>query len=224
MTIDLGVCAYSWWLVIVYLSTRPKWLEKLIGLPSMYFLHGMLGIVAIIAAFLHQNTLFTMHPLIKRTGLIAFYLEIFLLIYAAIFMSGWFVDRLPFMERFKDKTKHVLPHQVSIWLHRLNFVVIALIFLHVNLIPRVNRLHEFILLFDLYTLATIASYCYKKFVSDHDNHYGIVSYLAQLNDHMLEIAVTSNVKDKNYHAGDFYFLTFVNNKAVGREAHPFSVA
>lgn len=224
LAIDLGVCAYSWWLMIVYLSTRPKWLEKLIGLPSMYFLHGTLGIMALVAAFLHKNTLFSMHAVIRNTGDTAFYLEVFLLIYAAVFLSSWFVDRLSFMRKFKENTKTVLTHQVSIWLHRLNLVVIALIFFHVNLIPRINRLPGFILLFDLYTLAALASYIYKKFITDHNEGYGIVSRLTKLNDHIISVAVTPNKQQKSYHAGDYYFLTVTNNRAVGKEAHPFSVA
>lgn len=224
LAIDLGLCAYSWWLTIVYLSTRPRWLERYIGLPSMYFLHGILGVFALVAAFLHKNTLFSMHTVIRTTGDIAFYLEIFLLLYASVFLSGWLVDRFSFMRKLKENTKAVFTHQVSIWLHRLNLVVIALIFLHVNLIPRINRLHGFILLFDLYTLVALASYIYKKLVSDHDEHYGIISRLTRLNGHIISLAVKPNERQRKYEAGDYYFLTIVNNRAVGKEAHPFSVA
>ncbi len=224
LAIDFGLFAYVWWLIIVYLSTRPKWLAKIIGLPSMYFLHAFLGVIAIIAAFLHQNTIFSMHPIIKRTGLIAFYLALFLLIYAVIFLSGWLVDRLSFMRDLKEKSKHVLSHQVSLWLHRLNLLVIGLIFLHVHLIPRINRLNSFMLLFDSYTLIALAFYLYKKLIIDYNHNFGIVSRLQKLNEHTLAVFVTPNDKDKNYHAGDFYFLSFVNNKAVGKEKHPFSVA
>lgn len=30
---DVGILAYVWWLVIIFLSTRPRWLEKYIGNP-----------------------------------------------------------------------------------------------------------------------------------------------------------------------------------------------
>lgn len=49
---DLGLIAYAWWLAIVYLSTRPQWLDRLIGLPAMYFVHGMLGVLALPAIVL----------------------------------------------------------------------------------------------------------------------------------------------------------------------------
>src|SRR5699024_9683264 len=51
---DVGILAYVWWLVIIFLSTRPRWLEKYIGIPSMYFLHASLGVAALIAANAHK--------------------------------------------------------------------------------------------------------------------------------------------------------------------------
>lgn len=46
---DLGIFAYVSWLALLYLSTRPRWVERLLGLPTTYFLHGVLGLIA--AAF-----------------------------------------------------------------------------------------------------------------------------------------------------------------------------
>lgn len=45
---DFGIFAYVWWLADVYLATRPKWIANSIGLPSMYFIHGMLAVFAIL--------------------------------------------------------------------------------------------------------------------------------------------------------------------------------
>lgn len=55
--------------------------------------------MALIAATIHRFTSFSMFPLIKQTGNIAWYLEIFLLAYAALFLSGWLVDRLRNLNR-----------------------------------------------------------------------------------------------------------------------------
>lgn len=224
LAIDLSLFAYVWWLIIVYLAMRPKWLEKYLGLPSIYFLHAILGVMAIIAAFLHQNTLFSMHPLIKRTGLLAFYLAIFLLLYAVIFLSGWLVDRLPFMREFKEKCKNSLSHQVTLWLHRLNFLVIALIFIHVHLIPRINCLSQFMLFFDLYTLAALAAYAYKKLIADYSEQKAIVVESRHLNPHLLQIKLKAKTGIFTCQAGDFYWMTVVNNSRLSKEAHPFSVA
>ena len=88
---DLGLIAYVWWLAIVYLSTRPQWLDRLIGLPAMYFVHGMLGVLALLAIFFYQQFLFSMHTEIRLTGEWAWYLAVFGIAYAIFFMSGWLV-------------------------------------------------------------------------------------------------------------------------------------
>ena len=53
--IVLGLTAYAWWLLAVLLSVRPPWLERLVGLPSIYGLHGMLGVLAVGLAFVHRD-------------------------------------------------------------------------------------------------------------------------------------------------------------------------
>ena len=64
---QLGSVAYVWFLVAIYLSTRPKWLDRLIGLPSIYMIHGILSLVAILLAYLHKS-LSSSNGLIKLTG------------------------------------------------------------------------------------------------------------------------------------------------------------
>lgn len=84
---DAGIMAYVYWLAIVLLSTRPKWLEKYIGLPSMYFLHALVGVFALIAATYHKFNSFSLDQNVKLTGNIAWYLAIFGIIYAIFFMA-----------------------------------------------------------------------------------------------------------------------------------------
>ena len=90
---DVGILAYVWWQVIIFLSTRPRWLEKYIGIPSMYFLHASLGVAALIAATAHKFLSPGADHLVETTGDIAWYLAIVGIIYAIVFMSGWLVDR-----------------------------------------------------------------------------------------------------------------------------------
>lgn len=163
---DFGIFAYVWWLADVYLATRPKWIANTIGLPSMYFMHGMLAVFAIIAATIHRFTANSYHAIIRNTGNIAWYLEIVLMILAIVFLSGWLSDRIAWVRKFK--TNLGLKHQVSLWIHRLNFVVIALIWLHVNVIPRIANVPYFTIVFDIYTVIFLAFYFYKKFITDAD--------------------------------------------------------
>ncbi|TCD53614.1 iron reductase [Alloscardovia theropitheci] len=220
---DFGITAYVWWLAIIYLSTRPKWLDRLIGLPAMYFVHGMVGVLAVVLAFVHQLLAYTYHDEIRLTGDVAFYLAVFGIIYASIFMSGWFVDRFPVARITKEKLQVFFKHQLSVWIHRLNFVVVALIWLHVHLIPRVANITSFIIVFNVYTLVSLGTYAYRKFVSSYDERStGMLVENKALSDNVRSVSIKFD-NEQNYRPGDFYFIRF-SAKGVSSEVHPFSVA
>ena len=221
---DAGVVAYTWWLGIVFLSTRPKWLDRLIGLPAMYFVHGMVGILALIVATVHVQLSFSMHAIIRNTGHIAWYLAIFGVVYAALFLSGWLVDRFPIVQGLKNKLQFFFKHQLSVWIHRLNIVVILLIWLHVQVIPRVSRITPFVILFDLYTVVALGTYLWFKFVAPaSEKRSGQVINNQAVSDHVRQVTIGLGRDSSKPLAGDFYFLSFPKAKGISKESHPFSV-
>ncbi|MDY3299551.1 MAG: hypothetical protein SOW93_03255 [Limosilactobacillus reuteri] len=222
---DMGVVAYVWWLMIVLMSTRPHWMTQKVGMPALYAIHGALGVMALIAATIHRFTSFSMFPLIKQTGNIAWYLEIFLLAYAVLFLSGWLVDRLRKLNSLKLWVEHhFLNHQVTMWIHRLNFVVIALIWVHVHVIPRLGLVTGFRLTFDIYTGITVILYCWWKLKIGRYHSVAKVKKNISLGPLMQELTLQFENDNESYQAGDFYFLSFKNVKGVSTEPHPFSVA
>lgn len=223
ITYDFGILAYVWWLAIVYLATRPRWIVDYIGMPSTYLMHGLLGVFALIAATIHKFTASSYHAIIRNTGNIAWYLAIAMIIYAVIFLSGWLTDRSSTLRKVKAQLEKVFHHQLSVWIHRLNFVIIALIWLHVNVIPRIANVPYFTLVFDLYTLVFLALYVYQKFITDANMKNGgeVIENIA-LTNQIRKITIALNQKAKAYHAGDFYFVSF-RDKNFSSEAHPFSV-
>lgn len=222
---DLGVVAYVWWLMIVLISTRLHWLTQRIGLPALYGIHGALGIMALIAATIHRFTSFSMFPLIKQTGNVAWYLELFVLAYAVLFLSGWLVDRLSSLNYFKTWVEHhLLNHQATMWIHRLNFVVIALIWFHVHFIPRLGMVLGFRLIFDIYTGVTMLLYCWSKLKIGRYHQVATVKKNVSLGTDMQELTLQFSDDHESYQAGDFYFLSFRNANGVSKEPHPFSVS
>lgn len=220
---SFGIVAYVWWLAIVYLGTRPKWITSKIGVPSTYMMHGMLAVFALVAATIHKFTSSSYHAIIRNTGNIAWYLAIFLLVYAIFFLSGWLSDRSNAIRNLKAKLEKAFNHQFSVWIHRLNFVVIGLIWLHVNVIPRIANISYFLIVFDIYTLVFITAYAYQKFISDADmRNSGTVKENIPLTPNIQKFTIDLNKTAKPYHAGDFYFVSF-RGKGISSEAHPFSV-
>lgn len=219
--IDCGIIAYVWWLAITALATRPRWLANRIGLPTLYLLHGIVGILALIAATIHKFATFSMFPMIKNVGNVAWGLEIFLISYAVFFLSGWLVDRWAVLQHFKAWLEdHFLKHQVTLWLHRLNLVAIALIWLHVQLIDRVH-VPGFMLVFNVYTVVALVIYLAWKI--HPTNIGGIISSNQSVDGDVQKLSIQLNASQAQYYAGDFYFLT-IHQPGFSREAHPYSVA
>lgn len=220
---DCGIVAYVWWLVAIYLSTRPRWLINRVGMPFVYMVHGILGVFAIVAATAHKFLSFSMFPLIKETGNIAWYLELFLMIYAILFLSGWLVDRIGWLRQVKRYLEHHgIKHQISVWIHRLNWVAVALIWLHVQLINRLD-VPGFRLIFNLYTLVVVVTYIWWKYHQTAGDAQGIVTHNETVDNHLQAVTIQLPKNAQTYRAGDFYFIKFLNGFRGSHEEHPFSV-
>lgn len=216
---DLGVFAYAWWLVSTYLALRPKWLDRLIGLPDMYLIHGLLGTLSLLAATLHKFLSFSFDQNVKNTGNIAWYLVVFGFFYAVLFLSGWLVNYFALAARLKQHLSPVFRHQVSVWIHRLNLVAIGLIFLHVHLIVRISSVSPFMFLFNAYSGIVLLLYVGHKLRRLPVR--GTVVTNQPLATDTQQVVIQSHHPKDAYQAGDFYFIAF---KGLGNEAHPFSVS
>ncbi|WP_415477336.1 hypothetical protein [Bifidobacterium psychraerophilum] len=221
---DAGLVAYVWWLASVVLSTRPRWLDRHVGLPALYAVHGMLGVLAIVLATIHVQFSFSMHAIIRNLGFAAWHVGLFSILYAGFFLSGILVDRFPFAARVKSRLQFFFKHELSIWIHRLNLVMIALIWLHVHVIPRISRMTGFMIVFDAYTLVGFAAYAwYKSVAPSSERRSGLVIENTEIAPDVHQITIRLGTKAPQYRAGDFYFLRFPHVRGVSPQAHPFSV-
>ncbi|MFF4357572.1 ferric reductase [Streptomyces sp. NPDC001604] len=219
--ITWGLIAYSWWLLAILLSVRPTWLGRGVGLPSVYALHGMLGVFALVPAYLHKENTFAPDDLSRLLGDWGFYAALAVLCYSVVFMSGWLTDRSRLALKVKSRLETVFRRRLSVWIHRLNLVVVLMIWLHVHLIGRVNQHFWFMTLFDLYTVVVLGTYVWKKWVAPDSFLTGAVQENVALNDSTRQIAIALHRTATASRPGDFYFLSF-DDTGLGREWHPFS--
>lgn len=218
-----GTVAYSWMLLAVYLSTKPKWLDRLIGLPEMYMVHGMLSIAAIILAYLHkEGTVST--GWIKTTGDWAFDIFLGLMIYSLVFMAGWLTNRVPILKWIKQRLEKMFKHEVSIWIHRLNIIALILVFIHVQLIGYITAIKPFIYLFDTVSFLVLSCYLFSKFIQPLTYEQGLLLTNKTISKNVQQLTIrlprSSNIK---LLAGDYVFIAFPEYPHL-REMHPFSIA
>ncbi len=223
--IQLGTIAYAWMLLIIFISTKPKWLDRIIGLPSMYFLHGGLAIIMIVFAYVHK-LMTSSNGLIKLTGDIGLWILIGTAVYSIFFLSGWLTDRIHWLKiwiRFFEK--HIFKHEVSVWLHRLNILATLFVFIHVLLIDYIMQIKGFAILFYAYSLIVFALYAYflisKTWRFNRAKVIDIRPLSANMTQVTLRFSHTRAEKLKKYQAGDYLFIDFPNIEGM-KEMHPFS--
>jgi predicted ferric reductase len=220
--IVLGLIAYSWWLLAVLLSVRPSWLDRFVGLPSIYGLHGMLGVMAVVLAYIHRANSYSGNRLAIVLGDWAFYGALLMLCFAVFFMSGWLVDRFTVLLKAKRVLEVVFRHQLSVWIHRVNLVIIVMIWVHAHLLVRVNQHFAFMMLLDLYTVAVLTIYAWKKWIAPDTYLTGTVVRNDAYGPSARRVSVHLD-RPANVQPGDFFFIRFEDASGLSREWHPFSV-
>ena len=63
-----GLISYSWWLLAILLSIRPRWLDRRVGLPKVYRLHGFLGLGALVLVYIHEQNSYTSNRFTQTFG------------------------------------------------------------------------------------------------------------------------------------------------------------
>ena len=130
-------------------------------------------------------------------------------------MSGWLVDRFKLLRQIKLKLSIICSHQVSAWIHRLNLLLILLIWLHVHLIDDFSEMTSFITTFDAYTYIIIGYYLLAKFITLFKTN-GTVIANKQLAPNTQQLVIKLDKNDPAYQAGDFYFVSFRGNQLGGK--------
>ena len=222
LAVNLGVFAYSWMLSAIFLSSQPKWLDRIIGLPDMYIIHGVTAIFAVIFMYLHDQLLKS-SGLISLTGEWAMYIFMAVIIYSLVFMAGWLTSRISILMRIKKMLEKIFKHELSMWIHRLNLVAALLAFLHVLLIPYVRSIVPFTVLVILYTVIAFGAYGHYAYNKYLNVKVGILKSIRKVDSNITEVTITTSKSIlRKIEAGDFSFISFPNVKGM-KEPHPFSI-
>ena len=222
LAINLGVFAYSWMLSAIFLSTQPKWLDRIIGLPDMYIIHGVTAIFAVIFMYLHDQLLKS-SGLIKFTGEWSMNIFIAIVAYSLVFMAGWLTSRISILMTIKKMLEKIFKHELSMWIHRLNLVAALLAFLHIILIPYIRSIVPFTVLVILYTVIAFGVYGYYAYNKYLNIQVGILKNVRKVDNNITELTITTSKSVlRKIEAGDFAFISFPNVKGM-KEPHPFSI-
>lgn len=222
MPVSLGLLAYTLAVFEIIISLRIKWIEKHLGLPRMYFIHGILAGVLLISAFAHignevnQVNTFSSRAFVTPTGFLAIIFLIITALTGVFILSNKVSLNIPFLKRIKRKK---MKREVGLWLYRLSLLVVILITIHMLAIDFIRSNTLFSVLSGLYVVITLVLYFHNKV---RQPKYTL-SKITKHNQNVVELSFNSMTnKQMTYQAGQYVFVRFIDSK-LPKESHPFSI-
>ena len=220
--VGFGIIAYSWMLTAVFLASRPRWADELVGLPHLYMVHGILSVCALALAWAHAM-LSQLSGAAATFGFAALYLLTFLVLCALVFLAGWLAQRVRWVAALRRRLERGVRHETSVRIHLFTLVAVSLVFLHVQFIFYIRENLAFEALFVAETVLVLGRF----FVSGAREQRGAVAATVasarQVAERTTELVLEAPRGSKlSWHAGDFAFIRFPEVAGL-EEYHPFSM-
>jgi len=226
VSITFGLFAFSLMLTQVLISLRPKFLERKIGLSTIYKTHGKLAIILVLASIIHaviievtkvSNAALT---IASFSGSLSMLLLLLITLTGMLVLSSSYISKYPFVKRLKI---HTLKREVGLLIHRFSKLAVLIIFIHMMLTDYVRANTALLALSILYVSLVmgvdVASHVHRKRLPKFVLHNS-----TQINEKVFELEFT---QPKNaimsYKSGQFVFVRFLASE-VPDESHPFSIS
>lgn len=221
--VALGIIAYTWWLMAVLLSTRPRWVERHIGLPALYGLHGMLALAALGSAWWHKARTHGRNRLGVVLGNWSLYLSCALVALAVFFLSGLLVDRMTGLAKLRTWCERLLPHGLSVWVHRLNLLAVLLAWWHAHILVKLKGGYfGFLFFLDVVTALSLGFWVWNVWRRRRPRATLAVNEPVGPSLRRLLLQLDEPIRDVR--PGDSFFLKVVGRQAgVPGDWHPFSL-
>src|SRR6266496_4562279 len=202
----------------LFLSTRPKWLEKYFGgLDKMYMTHRHTGTAAFLLIFVHVLTV----PITTTGWALGNYLAVIAFAGIVSIVLITLAPRIPFLNRltggdYEDWKK--LKHFIGI------FFILA--FFHALTIP--NPLHALVAItwVQIFFIIGTVSYLYTEIFGGLFKKFLPYTVDAVKHPNNLSTEVTMRPKKapiKKQRAGQFLFVRFLGDRDLN-ESHPFTIS
>lgn len=225
LPVALGLLAFSLALTEVFIALRPKCLERRIGLPLMYSIHGSMAIVLILVAIAHIGSEliawkdFAVTTATLPAGVMAMIFLVFTVLTGIFILSNTFVRKSLTLKRLKET---VFKREPGLWVHRLSVLAVLAIFAHMMSVGFVRSDIVFGVLSGLYVLLAVGGYAASKVLKELLPKY-ILRQCTEKNPGVFELEFAPQKgSPMAYEAGQYVFVRFVKS-ALPKESHPFSI-
>lgn len=224
--VALGLLAFSLTLTEVFIALRFKTMERKIGLPMMYSIHGTMAIILMIAAIAHiGNELnaqknFTVLPIATPAGFMAMALLVLTTLTGIFILSNRFIRKSPTFKRLKES---VFKRELGLMAHRFSILAVLAIFAHMMAVDFVRSNILLSVLSGLYVVLAVGGYIGSKIGKKVLPPY-VLQHLSQHNPNIYELEFEPQMGTlMTYKPGQYVFVRFIKS-ALPKESHPFSIS
>lgn len=219
--------AYSLMLVGMFIASRPRKIERHLGMPRMYEIHAIMTVYAFILVFIHVLILGQGFSAMFRNpatifGYLGFLGILSGMLSGTLSLSGIFIGK---NKTFLNIKENVLNREVMLWVHRIG-ALMAIIgtYLQILYIPFLRNNTPYIVLVTIYTVAVLGYFVYWKLKIATSPKFKVKSiYKGTPALWVLEFEPVKG-KISPYIPGDYFFIRFKGDADITKEAHPFSTS
>jgi predicted ferric reductase len=224
----LGAIAYTWLIGEFVLVARPKFIEKYFGMDKLYRFHGLMAVVSIFMAYVHQENISGRYGEVRDYGDFAYNIFLAIIIISLLFMVDSIILKIKpilFIRKLVGRLK-ILKYMHYVAIHNLTILALIFMLIHVLLTTNAKENLSVRIIYILYFSIGAIFYLYHrvfKMLILRKNIY-IVKEVIQESTNMWTFRLAPEKgKILPYKPGQFGFLRFLG-KNISMEEHPFSIS
>jgi len=224
----LGCMAFTWLMTQFLISSRPKWMERFIGLDRMLRFHSLVAVLAIVLGLLHRSIMEEMmdETFMTQVGNLALVIFIGISALALVFMADLLVRYLQIVAKLRKvlEKNQLFRYQIQLLLHNLSILGGILIFVHVMMTSTARMSLLVTGIYISYFAIGMGSYIWHKVLRpaiQKKNGFRVQEVIRESESMWTLVLKSSRKKLFTYKAGQFGFIR-VFSPFVKPEEHPFS--
>lgn len=225
ITVYSAIMAHTFMVVGLFIASRPRFLEKHIGMPKMYETHAVMTLLACLIILFHIIHFWSgvgamFRSLTTIFGYLAFICMLCGLLSGMLSLSGMFIQKFPALLKIKEG----LNREVMLWVHRITGIG-AIVFAYLQQFFTFTRfIQPYFTALTIVTFGTIAYYLIWKLSIAMSSKFEVVRIEKETPTLWALELKPINGKLPTYRPGDYFSIYLKDVDGVGSEAHPFSVS
>jgi predicted ferric reductase len=225
-----GATAYTWLVFEFILIARPKFIEKYFGMDKLYRFHGLMAMIAVSLAFLHETALdhLVRDHYVKEPGDLAWNIFTIVIVVTIVVMVDSFLVKLKPIQWTRKLTArlHLFKYELFIIIH--NATAVALVFMLVHVL-RTTAAKESLMtrtVYISYFAVGMFCYLYHRFFGRmllKRNIFTVRSVEKESPNTWSVKFFPEKGKGLQFRPGQFGFFRILNRGLLSEE-HPFSIS